>query len=96
MQSHGQHEDHGHDDGDDVEGDHGVRSLVPAGEHGGVAELHEEDVDDPHGAQQQGLYCDWKTEEYRGGQVTEIERDQLGQRAEQRALLCHKEPAKGK
>ena len=72
MQSHRQHEDHGHDDGDDVEGNHGVRPLVPAGEHGGVAELDEEDVDNPHGAQQQGLYCDWKTEEYRGGQITGI------------------------
>ena len=66
-----------HDDGDDVEGDHGVRPLVPAGEHGGVAELHQEDVDDPHGAQQQGLYCDWKTEEYRGGQIAVIERGQV-------------------
>ena len=77
MQSHRQHEDHGHDDGHDVEGDHGVRPLVPAGKHGGVAELNEKDVDDPHGAQQQGLYCDWKTEEYRGGQIAVIERGQV-------------------
>ena len=71
MQSHRQHEDHGHDDGDDVEGDHGVRPLVPALEHGGVTELHQEDVDDTHGTQEQGLYCDWKTEKYGGGQVTD-------------------------
>ena len=31
----------------------------------------------PHGAQQQGLYCDWKTEEYRGGQIAVIERGQV-------------------
>ena len=54
-----------------MEGDHGVRPLVPALEHGGVTELHQEDVDDTHGAQEQGLYCDWKTEKYGGGQVTD-------------------------
>ena len=72
MKSNGKDEHDSDDDGDDVEGDHGDGPPVPAVEHGGVAQLYEEDVDNAHGAEQQGLYCDRKTQKYRHGQVTAI------------------------
>ena len=72
MKSYGKDEHDSDDDGDDVEGDHGDGPPVPAVEHGGVAQLYEEDVDNAHGAEQQGLYCDRKTQEYGHGQVTAI------------------------
>ena len=70
MQSHRQDEDRGHDDGDEVEGDHGDGPLVPALEHRRVAELYQQDVDHAHGTEEKGLYCDWKTEKYRNSQIT--------------------------
>ena len=63
VKSNSQNKHHSDNDGDDVERDHGDRALVPAVEHRGVAELDQEDVDYAHGAQQQRLYCDWKTQE---------------------------------
>ena len=72
MQSNSQDKHDGDDDGDDVERDHGDGALVPAVEHGGVAELDQEDVDDAHGAQEQRLDRDWKTQKNRDGKVTAI------------------------
>ena len=72
VKSDSQNKHDGDYDGDDVERDHGDRALVPAVEHGGVAQLYQEDVDNAHGAEQQGLYCDRKTQKYRHGQVTAI------------------------
>ena len=70
MQGNSQDEHDGDDDGDDVEGDHGDGAPVPAVKHGGVTQLDQEDVDHAHGAQQQGLDGDWKTQKNRDGQVT--------------------------
>ena len=70
MKSDGKDEHDGDDNSDDVERDHGNRPLVPAVEHGGVAQLDQEDVDHAHGAQEQRLYCDWKTQKYGDCQVT--------------------------
>ena len=72
MKSYGKDEHDSDDDGDDVEGDHGDGPPVPAVEHGGVAQLDQEDVDHTHRSEQQRLYCDRKTQKYRHGQVTAI------------------------
>ena len=50
--------------GGDVQRHHRDSSLVPAFEHGGVTQLNEEDVDDAHGSEEQGFYCNWKTKKY--------------------------------
>ena len=72
MKSYSKDEHDSDDDGDDVEGDHRDGPPVPAVEHGGVAQLDQEDVDNAHGTEQQGLYCDRKTQKYGHGQVAAI------------------------
>ena len=67
-----------------MEGDEGVGAQVPALEHGGVGQLDEQDVDEAHGAQEEGLDGDGEPEEDGDGEVGEHagEEDVVGQEAE--------------
>ena len=50
MQSNGQHKDDRHNDRCDVKRHQRIRPQVPAGEHRGVGQLYQQDVDGAHSA----------------------------------------------
>ena len=71
MECDGEDEDDGDYDSGDVKGDQGVGPEIPAGEHRGVGEFNQEDVDDPHSRQEQGLDGYREAEEDGYGEVGE-------------------------
>ena len=80
MQSNGQHKDDRHNDRCDVKRHQRIRPQVPAGEHRGVGQLYQQDVDGAHS----GLDGDGQPQEDGDGEVGQHagEEDVVGQQAE--------------
>ena len=67
----GQHKDDRHNDGGNVQRHLRISPKVPAREDRCMGQLDEQDVDDAHGPQQQGLDGNGQAEEDGDGQVAE-------------------------